>query len=98
MFKTSFAVLALFLSSGAEAVHLRKSMLVSADPKIDPESFAEASVQARIEADQETSGKQLSQKESNEIWKKHFMASDFYKSYQQHLEARKGFEEMKVRD
>ena len=54
MFKTSLVVLALFLGSGAEAVQLKKSMLVSADPKIDPESFAEASVQARIEADQES--------------------------------------------
>ena len=59
----------------------------SSNVGIDPESFAEASTNARIETDLEIAeGK--SSVNQNELWKKHFQSSEFYKNYQAHLQHR----------
>ena len=69
----------------------------SSDVGIDADSFAEASVQARIEADLELDrlrteskmhGQILSQQTNNDVWKKHFQSSEFFKKYKAHLLAR----------
>lgn len=54
---------------------------------IDAESFADASVQARIDTDLEIA-EGGSTKNQNELWKKHFQSSEFYKKYQAHLSHR----------
>ena len=69
----------------------------SSDVGIDAESFADASVQARIEADLELdqlrtqskmNGQILAQDTNNNVWKKHFQSSEFFKKYKAHLLAR----------
>lgn len=54
---------------------------------LSPEAFAEASVQARLNADETMSkmSKKIGYKENNLLWTRHFQASDFYKNYQSHL-------------
>lgn len=73
-------VLALLFSSSAMGAQIKQVDL-------SPDAFAEASVQARDQADDQIkqSKRLVNYAENNEMWKKNFMASEFYKSYQQHL-------------
>lgn len=72
-------ILALFLAN-SKAATLKQLDL-------SPEAFAEASVQARLLADDQikNSNKKVTYEENNKLWTQNFMASTFYKNYQQHL-------------
>ena len=59
---------------------------------INSEAFAEAAVQARIDADADISNevrhhRTVNAAAHNKAWKKHFKGSEFYKRYAQHNEA-----------
>mmetsp|Transcript_2365 Transcript_2365/g.3586 ORF Transcript_2365/g.3586 Transcript_2365/m.3586 type:complete len:196 (-) Transcript_2365:178-765(-) len=95
------SVLLLLLATSVSAVQLSEHQTSnnenanrpgeSSDTGIDAEAFADASVQARIEADLEmnrlakTQGFSLAQQQSSDLWKKHFHQTEFFKKYQAHI-------------
>jgi predicted KAP-like P-loop ATPase len=54
---------------------------------LSPSAFADASVNARLEANEEIQhmGNRISYAQNNEIWKQKFTNSQFYRDYNQHL-------------
>ena len=91
--------LALLLSS-TQAIELKSVELNAGKPwespdiGIDAESFAQASVQARIDADlelddlQSQKGIEEAAKHKTDIWNKHFKGSEFFKKYNAHVAER----------
>ena len=57
-------------------------MNIEIDQNINENSFLDATIKAKIEAEEELN---KNGGQSNTIWKNKFMNSAFYKNYQQHL-------------
>ena len=66
-----------------------KSALIGSQEGISADAFADAAVQARIQADSDVEAmkanhQSVNSSTHNKAWKKHFQESKFYKNYAQH--------------
>ena len=81
------SVSAIKLDSGKHKHHHHSLTELPEDyAQINSEAFAEAAVQARIEADEDISNeirhhRKIDAASHNKAWKKHFKTSEFYKKY-----------------
>lgn len=95
----SFAIMALL--STASAIKIEKHTKAAAPANntlISSDAFADAAVQARIDADSDIANEikhhqAVDAQAHNKAWKKHFKESEFYKEYAKHNE-----EETKCKD
>ena len=88
------------LLSGYQAIELKSiesntgKPWESPDIGIDAESFAQASVQARLDADleldeiQSQKGIEEAARLKSDVWNKHFKNSEFFKKYNAHVAER----------
>lgn len=93
--KYSQAVAIMALLSAASAIKIEKHTNSTGAPPtsalITSDAFADAAVQARVDADSDISQEikhhhTIDASAHNKAWKKHFKESDFYKQYAKHTE------------
>ena len=77
------------LLSPSLALKITNTSMPPSDNLISSEAFADAAVQARIEADSDIANeikhhRSVDASAHNKAWKKHFKESEFYKQYAKH--------------
>ena len=94
------AIVALFSVASAVKIESQtnSTRVPASNTLISSDAFAEAAVQARIDADSDISKeirhhKTVDAQAHNKAWKKHFKESDFYAQYAKHNE-----EELKCKE